>query len=401
MMRISTNQIQQLGLNALLNQQGRLAKVQQQIASARRILTPADDPSAAARSLALAHSIGAIESYSRGADQIEPRMQLEDSTLGQVQNLVQRLRELAVQANNATQTADDRHQIGTEVRQTFIQLVQLANSTDGNGEYLFAGLQSRTQPFLRVGNTITYQGDQGQRLAQTSSHQQLASTHSGYDAFMKIRTGDGQFTAEAANINTGNGIISPVTVTDPGALTGSSYTVTFDIDGAGALTYTLSKDGTPTATQPYESSAPIRFDGLSVTLDGTPAKGDQFTIQSSGFASLFDTVDRFATALETAQDGPTGRTAYQNVGNQTLQNLDQALDHILTMRAEVGSRLNALDSSQEANEAALLNFQTTKSALDDLDYAKAITELSQRMLGLQAAQQSYAQIQELSLFNFL
>ena len=115
-MRISTQQYQQLSLNALLDQQGRLAKVQQQIASGRRILTPADDPTGAARSLVLAGSIDALQSYSQSADQIEPRIRLEESSLTQVQNVLQRLRELAVQANNATQTAADRQLIGAEVR---------------------------------------------------------------------------------------------------------------------------------------------------------------------------------------------------------------------------------------------------------------------------------------------
>lgn len=400
-MRISTNQYRQLSLNALLDQQSRLSKVQQQIASGRRILTPADNPTGTARSLALANSIGATQSYSQNADQVEPRVELEDSTLTQVQNLIQRLRELAVQANNATQTAVDRKQIGAEVREGFMQLVQLANRTDGNGEYLFSGLQSRTQPFLRIGNDIAYQGDQGQHLTQIGPQRQLATTHSGYEVFMKIRTGDGQFAVGAASTNSGSAVITPATVTDPSALTGSSYTLTFDTNVAGDLTYTLSKDGTPATTQVFDPSQSIRFDGLSVSFDGIPAKGDQFTVQPSGFQSLFETVDRFATALETAQDGANGRTAYQNIGNQTLQNLDQALNHILNVRAQVGGRLNALDGGRNANDAAILNLQTAKSGIDDLDYASAVTELYQYLTGLQAAQQSYVKIQGLSLFNYL
>lgn len=400
-MRISTNQYRQLSLNALLDQQSRLSKVQQQIASGRRILIPADDPTGTARSLILASSIGALQSYSQSADQVEPRVQLEDSSLTQVQNVLQRLRELAVQANNATQTAADRQQIGAEVREDFRQLVQLANATDGSGGYLFSGLQSRTQPFLQIANKVAYQGDQGQHLVQLGPQQQLATTHSGYEVFMKIRTGDGQFAAAAASANMGGGVISPVTVTDPNALTDSSYTLSFDTNASGDLTYILAKDGAPATAQVFNPGEPIRFDGLSVSIEGMPAKGDQFTIQPSGFQSLFDTVNRFATALESAQDGATGEAAYQNVGNQTLQNLDQALDHILTMRAQVGGRLNALDNGQGANDAAVLNFQTTQSGIDDLDYASAVTELYQHLIGLQAAQQSYAKVQGLSLFNYL
>lgn len=401
MMRISTSQFQQQSLERMLEQQRQLSKVQQQIASGQRILTPADDPAGAARSLDLANSIASLQSDKSSADQAKPQIQLEDSVLEGVQNGIQRLQELAVQANNATQTADDRKQIGAEVSQVLNQLVQLANSTDGNGEYLFSGLQSRTQPFLQSGDNVAYQGDQGQRFAQIGPNRQLATTHSGYEVFMKIATGDGQFATAAASTNTGSGVISPATISDPSALTNSTYTLSFGTNSSGNLTYTLAKDGTPVTTQVYDPSQAISFDGLSVTFDGTPAQGDQFTVQPSGSQSLFATVAQFASALQNAQDGASGRAAYQNIGNQTLQNLDQALNHVLTIRAQAGARLNALDSSQNANDAATLDLQTAKSGVDDLDYASAASQLNQHLLGLQAAQQSYAKIQGLSLFNYL
>lgn len=405
-MRISTSQIQQMSLNAILEQQAKLAHVQQQIATGRRILSPSDDPAGAARALELAKAIDTIERYDRNADYAESRLRLEESIIAEVEDIVLRIRELAVQANNATLSAEDRQMIAAEVRERLEQIVEFANTTDGAGEYLFAGFKSRTEPFVQVGDTVSYRGGQHARMVQVGPNRQLATTHSGFAVFMKIPTGNGRYVSSADLSNTGTGIISGVEVTDAGAADAAKppYKVVFKEDPAtGELSYEIDTDGdgTPDITSRFEPGDTLTVSGLSVTIKGEPAAGDSFTIDESGYQSLFETVDEFADALEAATDTATGRAEFLNIGNSTLANLDQALNHLLERRAELGARLNALDSEREANAAALLELKKTQSAIEDLNYAKAITELKQRLIGLKAAQQSYIQIQGLSLFNYL
>ncbi len=397
-MRVSSNQYQQVSVQAMLDQQSRLSQIQQQVATGRRILSPSDDPAGAARALELAKSIETIERYSRNADYADSRMRVEEGVLGEVGNVITRLRELAVQANNATVTAEDRKSIAAEVRQRLDQLVELANSTDGNGEYLFAGGQSRTRPFVRENGEVIYQGDQSTRFAQVRPGRQMATTHSGFEVFMKIANGADGYVAVADAGNTGSGIVSGVDVVDAGVTPAPPYTVGFQ-DGADGLEYTITSGNPPVTTTPqaFQAEETIEIDGLAISIDGTPAAGDTFTIDSSSPQSLFKTVDRFADALE----GSATNAVFLNVGNRTLTDLDGALNSLLQVRAELGGRMNALDSEKNANEVAVLELKTTKGEIEDLDYASALTELNLRLTGLQAAQQSYTRIQGLSLFNYL
>lgn len=402
-MRVSSNQFQQTSVQAILDQQARLLEIQQQVATGRRILSPSDDPAGAARALELAKSIETIERYSRNADFAESRMRVEEGVLNEVGNVITRLRELAVQANNATITAEDRQSIAAEVRQRLDQLVELANSTDGNGEYLFAGGQSRTRPFVRENGEVVYQGDQSTRFIQVGPGRQMATTHSGFEVFMKIPNGSDGYVAGAGAGNTGSGIVSGVEVVDAGATPAPPYTIQLQDDGAGGLQYTITSGNPPvtTAPQPFLEGQAIEVDGLSLSIDGTPAAGDTFTMNASSPQSLFETVDRFADALEAGGNGAAANAAFINVGNRTLEDLDSALNSLLNVRAELGGRMNALDSERNANEVAVLELKTTKGEIEDLDYASALTELNLRLTGLQAAQQSYTKIQGLSLFNYL
>lgn len=400
-MRVSTSQIQQTGVNSMLEQQGRLSKVQEQLATGRRILNPSDDPSGSARALELAKSVETVEGYNRNIDFADSRMRIEESVLEQVGNTLTRVRELAVQANNATTGADGRKKIAAEVRQQLDQLVELGNSTDGDGEYLFAGGQSREKPFAVEDGEVVYRGDQSSRDAQVGPGRRVTTTHSGFDVFMDVVNGDGRYVSSAGEGNTGTGTISAVSVTDPSAGP-QPYDIEFE-DNGGTLQYRILDEGGNTVEGPedYEAGEPIELDGLAVEIEGTPEAGDTFAVDRSSRQSIFETVGRFADALERADDSGPGDAAFRNVGNRTLQDIDQAQNNVLEVRSELGGRLKALDGDREANEVAALELKSTKSELEDLDYASAVSELSQRQAGLQAAQQSFSRIQGLSLFDYL
>ena len=180
-MRISTSQMQQQGVFSLLEQQAKLSKLQNQLATGKRMITPADDPAASARALDLEKSIGTLARYSENADRAEHRLQLEEAILDEVSTNLTRLRDLTLQANNATQDAAGRKMIGAEVDQILAHLVELANSSDGNGEHLFGGTRTKTEPFIASGGQVTYHGDQGQRMNQVGPSRHIASTHSGQE----------------------------------------------------------------------------------------------------------------------------------------------------------------------------------------------------------------------------
>lgn len=401
-MRISTNQLQQQGINSMLEQQGKLSKTQLQVSTGRRILTPADDPAAASQVLGLTQQKEVTAQYQANADAARARLSLEESALVGVGDLLQRVRELAVQANNAPLSNSDRASIAQEVRQRLNELLSLSNTKDGNNEYLFAGYQGLTQAFTpNAAGSFDYNGDEGQRYLQIGSNRQVAVGDSGTSVFRTIRNGNGIFTTQENAANTGTGIIDPGTVN--GTFVPDTYTLAFiQVLPTDPVTYTVTGVASGlVASGTYTSGSSISFNGVQTSVTGTPANGDNFSVTPSANQDIFTTVQNFARGLETAISTPAGQAHFNNTMNRTLIDLDRSLDNVIDIRTRVGSRLNAIDSQKDFNDSFKLQLQETLSNLQDLDYAEAVSRLNLQITGLQAAQQAFVKIQGLSLFNFL
>ena len=114
-MRVTNDTLRQAFLTALQTAQQQLTDTQNQLASGRRVLRPSDDPLAAARIQELEAGVATLGQYQRNAGLLENRLGLEEQVLASVGNLLQRVRELAVQGNNATQTDATRASIAHRV----------------------------------------------------------------------------------------------------------------------------------------------------------------------------------------------------------------------------------------------------------------------------------------------
>jgi flagellar hook-associated protein 3 FlgL len=400
-MRISTAQIYQGSLNAMLDNQSSLSHTQLQMSTGRRILTPSDDPVGSAAVLDLNQAIDNTHQYQANADVATGRLQLGESTLGDVGNLLQRVRELSVQANNDTQTADTRRYISTELRQLRSQLIGLANTRDATGEYLFAGFKGNSQPFVtNAAGQVTYVGDPGSRYLQVGPGQQVVDGEPGSAVFMGIRNGNGTFTTLDNPANTGSGIIVPGTVVNPGAYVAD----TFQIQFTSATTYDVIDTTTATtvlAAQPYTDGAAINFNGIQVIVSGQPGATDSFTVSPSANQDVFSTMQNIITALETYPSTPAGTASLHNAMNRGMVDIDQTMGSMLDARARAGARLNTLDGQKSANDNFLLLAKQSLSNVQDLDYAEAASRLNQQLLALQATQQTFVKVQGLSLFNYL
>ncbi len=401
MLRIATSQLYQQSTKAMSERQVALAKVQQQMATGQRLLTNSDDPVGSARLLSLNEELGQYDQYQRNIDLANGRLSLEDSTLGDASELLQRARELTVQANNAPLNDSDRRDIAKEIRQIHDQMFSLANTKDGNGEYLFSGFKGRTQPFvLDANNQAVYQGDQGQRLIKAGPALDIPVNDSGDEVFRGALNGNGSFRVAAAATNTGNGTIAVGSVTDPTAFQNHSYTIAF----TSATTFDITDTTTGTAVltgQTYTDEGTIQFAGLQTAIEGSPATGDTFAVQPATRQDLFATLDKLATALETSGGTPARGAQLNQALANALAEMDQGIDHLTGVRAKAGSRLNALEGQESANGDFAVHLQQTINDVGGLDYAEAATRLSQETFVLQVAQQSFVRIQSLSLFNYM
>lgn len=450
-MRISTGMIFDNGTTGILNNQASLFKLQNQLSTGRRVLTPADDPVAAAQALVTTQAQNVNKQYLENQGNAKSQLGLVEGNLESLTTLLQDIRERSVQLGNATLTDKERAFIASELQARFDELVGIANAQNGAGQYLFSGYQGATKPFGNNSNVgapfdatnpaVLYFGDQGERLLQVDASRQMGVTASGLDVFMGIRNGNGEFTVATPSVapfNTGTAIADQGTVLDiakwnntPPALQPQDFQIQFQVDNTviPPVTYYGLQDGTGTTslvTGAAVTGAPftapewkvftpgqaIPFSGLAaafgtdlgvqVLVDGNPAAGDRFSVKSSRNQSIFDTVQNLiAVAGQPIPISPAGNTELSNDLGGQIAALDRALDNVLRVRASVGSRLAELDALEFAGGDRDLQYSSRLSNLQDLDYAAAISDLSRKQMQLEAAQATFVRVTGLSLFSQL
>lgn len=493
-MRISTSQIFDQNLAAMLQQQTAVANTQNQVSTGKRIINPSDDPAGSVQILNLQRELSLTQQYSANATVATNKLQSEESTLTGAANVLQRIRELSVQALNATNSANDRKAISTEIKQLNDQLLNLANTRDANGDYLFAGFASGTQPYESL--LGSYRGDEGQRNLSVGPGVLVASNDAGNQVFEASLTavtkdisteaditftpaplGAGTSTAaftvndeslvpetfasltftyaagppEQYTITDGtNSVVVPYVDGDalqletldpnfpPFNITlsgvpedGDEFDLSSGVVGNGQLTivdnsfvgerfspltfnysegppaeYSVS-DGVNTETFAYQSGMQIKlanlngaFPSLTVSLSGTPNDGDEIRIEKAVVTpnqTIFKTINDFALALDANNVSPDDSP---NNGD-FLTNLDAVLARVIDVRSQIGGRLNAIEQQVNVNENLEFNIENNLSQIKDLDYAEAISTLTRQITSLQAAQQTFTRVQNLSLFNFL
>lgn len=397
-MRVSTSQLFQQGLQTIQKQQVDIADSQLRVATGKRILRAADDPAAAAQALDLNEALSLNHQYQRNANAATGRLALEDSALDAVGNVLQRVRELATQGNNATLTDPDRQAIAREVEQRLEELLGLANTKDGNQEYLFAGNSTRTQPFIQSGGGFSYNGDQGQRELQVAPGYSVAVGDPGSAVFQAIRNGNGVFTTLDDPANVGGGIIDVGSLANAAAFIPDTYTITF----VSASAYEVRDSSSVlVASGSYTSGQAISFAGIQTAVTGDPAAGDTFTISPSANQDVFTTVQGMISALGISGNDPASSAMRNNAMNRFLVDVDQAMENILRVRANVGARLNAIENETAVNEDFEIHIQQTLSDIRDIDLAEAISRLNQQLGSLDAAHRSFLLVQNQSLFDFL
>jgi flagellar hook-associated protein 3 FlgL len=299
-MRISTQTLFDNGAARIAEAQSALYKTQQQVAADRRILTPSDDPVAAARALEVTQSQSLNTQYGTNRGYAKDSLAAVDGTLSSVTELLQEVKTTAISAGNPNLGDSERASIATALQSSLGLLMGLANTRDGQNNYLFSGFQTTTPPFVQTAAGVQYQGDQGQRLIQVDAARQMAISNPGQGVFQ----GGGQ--------------------------------------------------------------------------------------------DMFKTLNDLITQLNTP--GTTGLSTALASANTNFQS---ALDNVSTVRASVGTRMQELDALDNSGSSKNLQYSQTLSDLQDLDYTKALTDLSRQQTTLEAAQKSFAQTSSLSLFNFL
>jgi len=403
-MRISTLTMFDSRLSAMNRQQSDFLEVGQQLATGRRVVTPSDDPQSASRAVGVSQSLAVSQQYSDSRVSARNALSQEESVLNSVSKAVTSAKTLIVQAGNDTLSNADRTSIASQLRGIYESLQGMANTTNGNGSYLFGGIKDNAPPFVKEGGEVKYKGADTVRRQQVDASRQMAVGDSGQKVFSGVHSGagyvadatiepsstltfSGPHTADASNVEYGDSFSLKITSYD--AATGK-----FD--------YALTNQATNTTTPGSGAiGEPVKFGGISMTLEGSPVSGDTIEMSRGKDQSLFSTLENALNVLDNPAETPTDKAQLDNTLSTVSRQLDNSLDNVLTTRASVGARLSELDELDTINSNRSLNYKSTLSDLVDLDYSKAVSDYSLRQVGLQASQKAFVDVKDMSLFQML
>ncbi len=406
-MRLGSANTYDRALQNLYSRQTELSNQQEKLTSGKNVNRPSDDPTGAAQAERALTRLARISSDNRSLEVQRSAITLAESTLGDATSLVQKLRELVITAGNAGYSASDRKSVAQEMRGLRDQLFALANARDANGTPLFGALGSASAPFTDSSGGVSFNGVAGQRA---STETRIPGTMDGQAVWMNVASGNGSFALSTGTGNTGNLWTNTGQVLTPASLTGHNYTITFSVVGA-ATTYSV-QDTTnipattvlpapavpPSPNPTYTPGQAITFDGLSLVANGAPANGDTVQVVPSTTTNLFKVMDDAITAI--GDPNLTSSQRAQAVG-LALTQVDTGMNQLQAARSQAGEWMNRADNIQDAQEGRTLQLSADKSRAEELDMVKGISDFTRFQTGYQTALQSYAQVQKLSLFNFI
>jgi len=394
-MAISTVTFETNALAQMESLETALNQTQSELSTGLSLQNAADNPAAMAQVNQLNEQLSASQQYVSNGHAGTANLDLEQSALTSATNALQSARDLAVEGNNASLSLTDRQDLATQLQQLQQSLLSAANSTDTAGNYVFGGTASGAQPFVQNGSSISYVGSDEVNQLQIGPDQSISAGDSGSSVFMNLAAGNGTFTTAAAAANTGSASIDTGSVTNPTAWVPDTYTISFTSPTQYQVT---NGAGTVVTAGTYTSGNAISFNGADVTITGTPATGDQFTVAPAGKSSVFNTLSSLITTLNS---GGLSSAQITTQVNSAITQIDTAINNLNNVQASVGGRLNAITAAGTSAQTTQTDLQTSVSQLSNVDYTAAVTQLSTQELALQAAQESYASIARLSLFNYV
>jgi flagellar hook-associated protein 3 FlgL len=414
-MRISTIQAFNNGVAGIQRIYGDAAHTQEQISTGNRILTPADDPVASVRLLQLQQQQNILGQYDGNLSAAKNSLTQEETTLNSVTNILQRVRELTVQAGNGALSQTDRQAIGSELGQREDELLSLMNSRNARGEYLFSGFQGKTPPFARnADGSYSYNGDEGARKLQIASSLELQINDNGQAVFENA-TNASRLTVSSAPPAPATALSGMLVEDEVAFANFPAAGIQLDFnDVTDPLKYTLTTlplPGVATAGKlDSKLDTLVHFSGAAFYVNGAPPAGTVFTVTGPDASpatpppnkvGILNTIATLRQVLNSAVNTPQGGREVRDAVAAGLTNLDHGMGIVLEAQGQIGARLNVLESTQTDNEDVTLINKSVQADLRELDYPEALSRLSSQTLILEAAQKSYVKVASLNLFNLL
>ena len=407
-MRISTNQIFDLNIRSVIENQRGLTDTQQQLASGKKINKPSDDPVGAAQVVRLTEQLDKLTQYQRNNDLLTSSLEQQEAILRGINNSVNRARVLVIQSGAGYTTNADRNAIGAEIEQIRNEVLDLMNSQNAQGEYIFAGYQSQSQAFefnpAATGNKITFQGDDGTNTVQLSDSVTVQSSSSGQtlfeDVFARFNftvSGTAGVTVDTASI-TQQGSFDNFHTDNFDPTVPANNQFRFTVQAGNQVQVTNVGTGAVVDTLAFQPNQALNFNGIELVFDGAVGATLDITLDSPQKKNFAETLNDMFLAL-TSDD--VADTDFREAINDALVGIDNGLATMGLENSSLGGRLNVAQSIKETNLDLEIANKSARSAIEDVDYAEASAEFAKQETALNAALATFPRVTSLSLFDFI
>ena len=407
-MRISTNQFYNQNLRSLMDNQSKLSDTQEALSTGKKLNRPSDDPVGAAKVVRLTEELDKLTQYQRNNDFLIGSLEQQETVLDGITSAVDRARVLTIQSGSGAITDNDRAALGSELKEIRDELLDLMNSKDANGQYIYSGHQSDTPAFsiasTNNGNIISYAGDAGKNFVNVSDNSKIQSTSSGFDVFENVLARlefevnpTGTATVNDAQINSQDAF-DRFHSANFDNLTPANNNFELTVQASGEVELTNSGTGASYGTVPFTSGQPFTIEGMEFTVTGGVGDTVDFSLQTPEKKNLAQTVNDLYEVLSTPG---LSQETYQKALDDTLIGLDNGLQKVALERSSVGGRMNAAQSSYSNNLDLEVVTKAARSAIEDVDYAEASVEFSKQEAALNATLATFPKLSNLSLFDYI
>ena len=405
MIRMSTTQMYNTGMSNMLQSYNRVSTVNNQMGTGKRVLSPADDPVAAAQTLNTKTRMAVVQQYNRNVDFADKNLSLTESVMDQTESSLIRLKEQAIQLGSDQWSDEQVRASGIEAREMLSHLQGLLNTQNESGEYIFAGSQADQKAY----NGNTFQGDRIEREAQVAD-----------DTFIKM------LTSGARAFEDLDGLKTPVIKIKedpaaPGTLTGFAASYAGDdnllafkkqfdaINGAGDKNQWLVDnvfsfpEGTTNADKlawltANAADIEARFPAGSLSIAGNTFDMTALSEPEHYYSdNMLGAIQYMVDSLGNGNPASVNKEGIR----ASINNIDVAFEQVAQTRSQIGARQNTLEAVKSSNMDFEAFATQSISELEDLDYADAYMRLETSMLSYQAGMQVMSKVSGLSLFNYI
>lgn len=401
-MRITTNMIYDRNLASMGKVSERQNTAYEQLISGDKFSRAGEDPSGMSQKLALTKEIDLFKQYGVNGSLLENSLGHEETVLTSLNNAMLSAQTLIQKANSSAMGSEERNAIASELEGLQKQMFDLMNSKNSQGEFIFGGNQSKTQPFVKdASGNYVFQGDTGQRSIQVSSTVQIPANDSGFDLFEMVatrRTASGT----SANIKVGVGdqgnFESFYRNNYDASLASNQFTVSTQVgppdryeirDSGGGLI----QDGD------YSAGNKITFNGLELTLDLPAGGADQtFVLDKPKNDSVLNGMSDFLTAL---RDPSLSADGFQLAVADATTHMNNARTKIDRGLGELGGRMNSLEQVMGSNDGLSTLNQQARAKVSEADMYEVIAALSKEDAAMNASQLAFGKISKLTLFDYI